>query len=158
MIRFIFTAFLGLLMFLPPAHAQQPFETISCYSGNLTVFHDSKDLKVVMGWDLNGIMRSNSEIKFLDNATVHCEGIWRGMGEERRMLAYCRFLDPDGDIAIFMWDAKGNDVMADLLEGTGKYKGMKASYKSEPLARGKPPMKGAFAGCNTLKGTYEAAK
>lgn len=145
-------------MFVPAAQAQQQFETLSCYSGTVTPFHDSKDLTLVMGWDLNGIFKSQSENKFLDNATVHCEGIWRGLGDDRRLHAYCRIIDPDGDIAVVEWNAKGKEAGAEFLEGTGKYKGIKASYTSEPLARGKPPMKGAFAGCNTLKGTYELAK
>ena len=158
MIRFIFTTFFSLLIFLTTAHAQQQFETISCYAGTTTAFHDSKELTLVMGWDLNGIFMSQSENKFLDNATVHCEGIWRGLGDKRRMQAYCRIIDTDGDLAIVQWDAKGKDVNAEFLEGTGKYKGIKGGYKSQQLARGKPPMKGNFAGCNTLTGTYELAE
>lgn len=158
MIRFILTAFFGLLMFLPAVHATQQFETISCYAGTTAAVHDSKDLTFAMGWKLDGIFMSQSENKFLDNATVHCEGIWRGGGENRRARAYCRIIDPDGDTAMIEWNATGKEAGADFLEGTGKYKGIKASYKSEPLARGKPPTKGTFAGCNTLTGTYELAK
>jgi len=158
MIRITLTAFLGLLMFVPALHAEQQFETISCYSGTTKPFHDNKDLTLVMGWDLDGIFMSRSENKFLDNATVHCEGIWRDMGENRQMQAYCRIIDPDGDMAVVKWNAKGVDASAEFLEGTGKYKGIKASYKSEPLARGKPPIKGSFAGCNTLTGAYELAE
>jgi hypothetical protein len=158
MIRITLTAFLGLLMFVPAARAAEQFEVISCYSGTVKPFHDSKELTLVMGWNLDGIFMSRSENKFLDNATVHCEGIWRDMGENRQMHAYCRIIDPDGDMAVVEWKAKGLDAGAEFLEGTGKYKGIKTGYKSEQLARGKPPMKGVFAGCNTLTGTYKMAE
>jgi len=157
MIRFIFTAFLSLLMFLPTVRAQQQFEGISCYSGTMTVFHDSKELTFVMGWDLDGIYMNRSDNKFLDNATVHCEGTMRGLGENRQGQAYCRIVDTDGDLVMIDWYAKGKEAGADYLEGTGKYKGIKGGFKSVPLARGKPPMKGRYTGCNTLTGTYELA-
>lgn len=158
MIRFIFLVFLGLIMFLPPVQAEEKYEATICSSGTMTVFHDSEDLAPVLSISVNGIITSQSEHKFLDNVTGHCEIVWRGTGENAKALGYCRFIDPDGDILIMEWDVTGKDAKGTFLEGTGKYKGIKASHKSEPLARGKPPMKGALAGCRKLTGTYELAK
>ncbi len=158
MIRFILLSFVCLVLFLPTAQAEEKYEATICSSGTVTVFHDSKDLAPVMGISLNGIITSQSEHKFLDNVTGHCEIVWRGAGENRLALGYCRFIDPEGDILIMKWEATGKEAVGTFLEGTGKYKGIKASHKSETFAQGKPPMKGAYASCNKLTGTYELAK
>jgi len=158
MIRFILLAFICLVLFLPTAQAEEKYEATICSAGTITVFHDSKDLVPVMSISVNSIITSQSEHKFLDNVTGHCEIVWRGVGENAKALGYCRFIDPEGDILIMKWDVTGKEAVGTFLEGTGKYKGIKASHKSEPLARGKPPMKGYLAGCRKLTGTYELAK
>jgi hypothetical protein len=149
---------LTMVFLIPPAQAEEPYEGIWCYAGTSTVFHDSKDLTPIMGLQLSGIWMSHSENKFIDKAAGHCECVRRGVGEKTQVLCYCRFIEPDGDIVIMQYNVAGKEAGSKLLEGTGKYKGIKGSHTSEPFARGKPPMKGAFTGCNKLTGVYEIAK
>ncbi len=155
MIRFILMAFLALVMLLPTAQAEEQFESTSCFAGTFNVFHGSKDLTPVMSWQGDGILRSHSENKFLDNATCHFEGVQRGGGESRKAESYAKCIDPDGDIVIIEWAATGKQAVGKFMEGTGKYKGIVGGYKSEPIAQGKPPMQGTFASCNEIKGTFE---
>jgi hypothetical protein len=158
MIRFILAAFLGLGMFLPMAQAEEEYEVTSCFAGTATVFNDSRDLTIVLSAQFDGILMSQSENKFLDNVTYHCEMVQRGFGENKRALGYCRNIDPDGDIVITELEAVGQEFVGKFVEGTGKYKGIKGSYKTERIAQGKPPMKGAFVGCSKETGTFELAK
>jgi hypothetical protein len=145
---------IGLSMFLPMAHAEETFEATSCYSGTSTPFHDSKDLTVVMGFQINGILRSHSENKFLNNVTYHFEGIVRGT----QLVSYGRFIDLDGDILIVERIGTGKEAVGKFLEGTGKYKGIKGGYKAELIARGKPAMPDTFQECAKFIGTFELRK
>jgi hypothetical protein len=144
----------GLVMFLPTARAEEPFEATSCYSGTATPFHDSKDLTVVMGFQINGILMSHSENKFLNNVTYHFEGLLRGS----QLMSYGRFIDQDGDILIVERTGSGKEAVGKFLEGTGKYKGIKGGYKAELIARGKPAMPGTFQECAKFIGTFELRK
>ena len=158
MIRVILLAFFCLVILVQTTKAEEKYEATICTAGTMTVFHDNKDLAPVLNISCNGIIKSQSRNKFLDNVTGHCEIVWRGVGENARALGYCRFIDPEGDILIMEWDVNGKEAKGTFLEGTGKYKGIKASHKSETLAQGKPPMKGSYAACRKLTGTYELAK
>jgi hypothetical protein len=144
----------GLVVFLPTARAEEQFEVTFCYSGTFTPFHDSKDLTVVRGFQLNGITRSHSENKFLDNATYHMEGVHRGP----QLVSYVRFIDPDGDILIVERTGTGKEAVGKFLEGTGKYKGIKGSFRIEIIARGKPAMPGTVQECHKAVGTFELRK
>ena len=147
-------AFVCLVMFLPTVQAED-FEATGCYSGEVTLFHKSKELQPVMHLVGNGIIRSNSENKFLDNVTFHSEGLRRGRGEKQVTAYFSKWTDPDGDIIIAGGYYTGRFLKAKLLEGTGKYKGITGSFTSRPLARGKPAMAGTFQGCTSMKGTFE---
>jgi hypothetical protein len=154
----IIVILLTMVLLVPQAQAEEPYEGIWCWAGTSTAFHDSKDLAPIMGLELSGIWMSQSESKFLDKAAGHCECVRRGVGENTQVLCYCRFIEPDGDIVIMEYKVDGKKAGSTLLEGTGKYKGIKGSHKSDPIARGKPPMKGAFTGCNKLTGAFEIVK
>jgi hypothetical protein len=144
----------GLVVFVPTAQAEEPFEATSCYSGTATPFHDSKELAIVMGFQINGILRSHSENKFLNNVTYHFEGIVRGT----QLMSYGRFVDLDGDMIIVERSGTGKEASGKFLEGTGKYKGIKGGYKAEMIARGKPAMPGTFQECARFIGTFELRK
>ena len=144
----------GLVMFLPTAQAEEQFETTFCYSGTFTLFHGSNDLAPVMSFQLNGISRSHSENKFLNNATYHMDGVVRGT----QLLAYVRLIDPDGDILIVERTGTGKEAVGKFLEGTGKYKGVKGGFRIEPIARGKPAMPGTVQECHHAVGTFELRK
>ena len=74
---------LGLVMFIPVAQAEQPFDITDCGSGTITMVSTSKEL-TVFSFDLKGISRSNHENKVFDNTTFHCVGVMLALGSPMR--------------------------------------------------------------------------
>ena len=65
-------------------------------------------------------------------------------------------VDPDGDMLIWGSPEAGGLANQDLLEGTGKYKGIKGNLMSEVTGRAKRPVKpGTFQQCRLFKGEFE---
>ena len=60
----------GLLLFLPVAQAEQPFDFTLCSSATQTVLSATEELRV-MSSDFKGITMSNLENKVFDNMTTH---------------------------------------------------------------------------------------
>ena len=125
-------------------------ESVSGFSGI-----PSKELMPLVYWEENGIMMSNSESKFLDNATHHYKGVQKGSGEKRNGHFYGKIMDPDGDIIIVESSFTYPGSEAKFLEGTGKYKGITGGFKATRLATGKSIMKGTYQWCRKIKGTFE---
>ncbi len=155
MIRFISMVFLCLVMSLSAAYAEENFECTQCCSGTGTAFHGSEELMPIYYWEESGIMISNSENKFLDNATHHYKGVQRGSREKREGYFYGKIMDPDGDIIIVKSSYTYPGHEAKFLEGTGKYKGITGSFKATRLATGKSVMPGTYQNCKKIKGTFE---
>ena len=157
MIRVIVLAFLVVVMFLPTAQAED-FECIVGVSGTYSTFHGSEELMPLLRYEESGVMMSKSENKFLNNATLHYEGIQQGLGKKRDGYAFGKIVDPDGDIIIVRSVYTGPGHEAEFLQGTGKYKGIKGSYKAQRVAAGKPAMPGTYQNCKNIKGTFELPK
>ncbi len=157
MIRVIVLAFLVVVMFLPTAQAED-FECIVGISGTYSTFHGSEELIPLLSWKESGVMMSKSENKFLDNASVHWEGINRGTGKKRVGYAFGKIVDPDGDIIIVRTAYTGPGYEAEFLQGTGKYKGITGSYKAQREAAVKPVMPGTYQNRKKIKGTFELPK
>ena len=103
-------------------------------------------------------MMSKSENNFLDYASIHWEGINRGIGKERAGYAFGKIVDPEGDIIIVRSVYTGPGYEAEFLQGTGKYKGITGSYKAQRVAAVKPVMPGTYQNCKNIKGTFELPK
>ena len=157
MIKFVILAFLAMVMFLPVAQAEE-FECIVGVSGTFITFHGSKELMPLLRYEESGVMMSKSENKFLDNASLHWEGINRGIGKKRAGYAFGKIVDPDGDIIIVRSVYTGPGYEAEFLQGTGKYKGIAGSYKAQRVAAVKPVMPGTYQNCKNIKGTFELPK
>jgi len=158
MIRAIILAFFVVVMFLPSAQAEE-FECIVGVSGTYITFHGSKELMPLLRYEESGVMMSKSENKFLDNATLHYEGIQQGIsGPQRQGYAFGKIVDMDGDIIIVRTVYTGPGHEAEFLQGTGKYKGITGSYKAQRVAAGKPAMPGTYQTCKEIKGTFELPK
>lgn len=157
MIRAIILAFLVVVMFIPAAQAEE-FECIVGVSGTYSTFHGSEKLMPLLRYEESGVMMSKSENKFLNNATLHYEGIQQGMGKKRDGYAFGKIVDPDGDIIIVRSVYTGPGHEAEFLQGTGKYKGIKGSYKAQRVAAGKPAMPGTYQNCKKIKGIFELPK
>jgi hypothetical protein len=60
----------GLLLFIPVAQAEQPFDCTQCVSSTRTILSATEELTVTSS-DAKGIMMSNLENKVFDNMTTH---------------------------------------------------------------------------------------
>jgi hypothetical protein len=60
----------GLLLFIPVAQAEQPFDFTRCVSATLTTLSATEELTVTSA-DAKGITMSNLENKVFDNMTTH---------------------------------------------------------------------------------------
>jgi hypothetical protein len=97
----------------------------------------------------------------LENAVVHCEGVQRGLGPERTGYGLCKIVDDDGDMIIADIPYSGFTYEVKFIEGTGKWKGLKGSLRSERTVRsrdGRGAMPGTYQGCRREKGTFELPK
>jgi hypothetical protein len=151
------TAFVCLVMFVPPAHAEEASEFTQCLSGTFTLFHKSKELPFVGSWAETGITMSDD--KRFNNVTIHCEGVQMGLGQKRTGYGLCKATDLDGDMMIFggPYTGLGWDGCM-LMAGTGKWKGVKGTLPRERLVRNKPgkgAMPGTYQGCHRVKVTFE---
>ena len=153
--RYIVAAFLALVLSFPVYAMAEDFECTQCCSGTFTLFHGSKELMPVLYMEESGIMMSNSESKFLDNATHHYKGVQRGFGEKRTGYFYGKIMNQDGDIIIVESSYTYPGHEAKFLEATGKYKGITGGFKATRLATGKSIMKGTYQFCRKIKGTFE---
>jgi len=111
MIRFLLTTFLAIIVFIPTAQAADPFESTACRSGTSTMVHISKEL-MIMGFELKGMLRSNTNTEILNNVSEMCVGIFKNAGDETTQSGYCKYMYPNGDINIVKWDGDGRILKA----------------------------------------------
>ncbi len=73
-----------------------------------------------------------------------------------KMINYCIVNDPDGDMLIWGSPQAGGVAEQNLMHGTGKYIGIKGSFRSKVIAQAKKPLKaGTFQQCRLLEGEFE---
>lgn len=159
MIRLIIICLLSLILLLPVANAEEkPMNLISCRSGTVTMLSASKEL-TVYSYELKGIDLGAKGDKTFENFTHRCVGVSaiKGGTGERLTKGYCKYMDPDGDFFIVSWDGSiGKEPLPfDVIQGTGKWKGIKGSGTVIPITRAKPIAKGTFQMCIEVTGTYE---
>ena len=146
----------GLVIHIPVAQAETPFDLTNCYYGTLTVLYKSKELTILTS-DLRGIARSNHENKVFDNCSFHSVQILQIMNGKLKRSGHTKFMDPDGDY-FFVEVSGGKTGAVRFLYGTGKWKGITGTGKFERIARGKAMEPGTFQGCVRNTGTFELPK
>jgi hypothetical protein len=107
------------------------------------------------------IISVNTGDKKLNSAVTHCEGVQRGLEEERIGYGLCKIVDDDGDAITAEIPYTGFDYEVKFLEGTGKWKGIKGSLHSVRTVRSKASkgaMPGTYQGCRMEKGTFDLSK
>ena len=149
--------FVCLVMFLPPAHAEEASEFTQCLSGTFTLFHSSKELPFVGSWAESGITMSDD--KRFNNVTIHCEGAQIGIGQNRKGYGLCKATDIDGDMIIYGGPyADPASIFFEIMAGTGKWKDIKGTTARRRLVRSKPgkgAMPGTYQVCHKVKVTLE---
>lgn len=147
-----------LVIHIPVAQAETPYDITACYSGTITMLSQSKEL-TIFSMDIKGIARSNHENKVFDNCTFHSVSVMRIIAGKRYQNGYTKFMYPDGDCFFVEISRDGGQIAdAKLLHGTGKWKGITGSGKITSLSRGKPIMPGTYQGCVRNTGTFELPK
>ena len=153
------TAFvLGLVIFIPAAQAETPYDFTCCACGTYTMLSQSKELTLLSA-DFKGIIRSNHENKVFDNCTIHHVRIVKIGAGKWSVHGYSKLLDPDGDIIVQEYSQIGNEATIKFLAGTGKWKGITGSGTSKILTpNAKPIAPGTIQGCYRQTGTFELPK
>ena len=146
----------GLVIHIPIAQAETPYDITSCSSGTITMLYKSKELTIFSN-DLKGIARSNHENKVFDNCSFNSVQIIQIVNGKMKRSGHTKFMDPDGDY-FFVEVSGGKNATVKFLHGTGKWKGITGTGKFENIARGKPIMPGTYQGCARNTGTFELPK
>jgi len=144
---------LGLIMFIPSAQAEEPFDITYCGSGTLTILTKSKELTVA-SVDAKGIAISNHENKTFNNCTWHGIGFMLIKNGARNWKSYAKFMDTDGSFIIVETTMDGFK----FLQGTGKWKGITGEGKGWLITKGKPITQGTIQNCRRVTGTFELPK
>ena len=150
-------AVLSVLTF-PSGGAAEEFEATHCFGGTFTAFQGSQELKPLVAYTQNGIIRSPN--KLFNNAAAHCNGVVRGSAGDpaRENYGFCKLVDADGDIIVTGGHGTGMKVKLRFLEGTGKWKGITGDNESEVVIAAKSAVPDSFHGCAQWKGKYEVKK
>ena len=157
MIRSVLIAFLAIFVFIPTVQAADSFESTACRSGTATMVHNSKEL-MIMGFELKGMLRSNTNTEILNNVSEICVGTFEQAGDQITQSGYCKYMYPNGDINVVKWDGNGKGGEWKFLLGSGKWENIKGGGTWNILQRAKSIEAGTFQNCMTIKGTFELPK
>jgi hypothetical protein len=149
----------GLIIFVPVAWAQQPYDITECYSFVLSVLQESQEIRI-LGLDAKGIVQSNHANKVFENCTIHTVGIRMDMKGNSVAHGYFKYMDPDGDIFIMEGIMPEGEKAATMkfIYGTGKWKGIKGEGKDRLITRGKAITPGTAQICFRHTGSFELPK
>ncbi len=144
-------------LFIPIAWAQQSFDITYCATSNMTTVSATDGL-IILSLDTKGIAFSNHENKVFDNMTFHGVAVGKVVAGKPIGTGYFKYMDPDGDIIV--WELS-IDVPVDTLkaiQGTGKYKGIKAEGKAALITKAKSITPDTRQVCRKFTGTFELPK
>ena len=157
MIRSILIVILALVIFIPTVKAQESFESTVCASGTDNTIYMSKDI-ILTSFDLKGMVRSDSNSEFQNDASEWCVGLFSKIGDKISQSGFCKYTYLNGDMALMEWDGAANGGNFKFINGTGKWEGIKSEGTWNMIQRAKPASQGTFQNCRKMKGTYELPK
>ena len=147
----------SLIVCIPFAQAQTPFDITECGAGTVTIVYQSKEMTIA-GQDGKGTIFSNHENKVFDNCTFHVAVIAQTVDGKRKSDSYWKIMDSDGDIIIAEVSVVWPEKTMTFLHGTGKWKGIKGGAKGKGITTGKPVAPGTWQACSRYAGTFELPK
>ena len=131
------------------------YDYTSCWAGVNNVISFSKDHNA-SSYEMTGVTRSNPSGGLFDKNSFRCVGTNSSLGEKRSGIAVCEAVDSDGDKRLTYFSVMPDGkVTRETVTGTGKYDGMVASGKVEPLGPFPTIKPGSFQDCNRQSGTYK---
>ena len=157
MFRSIMIAILAMAIFLPAVQAQESFESTTCASGTANLLYMDKDI-FLNSFDLKGIVRSDSNSEFLNNASEWCVGLFSKMGEKISQRGFCKYTSLNGDITLMEWDGEANGGNLNFVYGTGKWENIKGKGTWSMIQRAKSASQDTFQNSRKMKGTFELPK
>jgi len=157
MSRFLLIIVMAIAMLAQVSQAADSFESKACRSATITMIQNSKEL-VISGFELKGILQSNTNAEILNNVSEICVGTMKKVGDEITQRGFCKYMYSNGDINVLEWDGGANDGKWQFLLGTGKWEGIKGGGTWKVIQRVKPIVEGTGQNCMTITGTYELKK
>jgi hypothetical protein len=145
------------VLFIPAAEAQQPFDITYCASSTMTTVSASEGL-TVLSLDTKGVAFSNHENKVFDNMTFHCVAVGKVVGGKPIGNGICKYMGPDGDIVVWDLSIDGPVYTLKAIQGTGKWKGIKAEGKAALITKAKSITPDTRQVCRKFTGTFELPK
>ncbi len=139
------------------AHAEESYNMISCWSGDVTLLSASEDL-VVYSFDMKGVSRSIDESKAFHNWSFQIIGSTKIVSGKYSSQYYGKYLSPEGDVVIGEGDRNGEEGTWKFISGTGKYKGITGGGTNKIVPNIKPIKKGSTQGCSIATGTFQLPK
>jgi hypothetical protein len=135
------------------AQTQRSFDFTSCHAGIVKVLFADEEavLRTAEGW---GIVMSNQPDKLFDNATFHVVTTIRTLGRDSSEVGYYKLMDADGDLVLAEVSRVGGEQVSRFFHGTGKWKGITGSGRSERIVFRVVPPDWAAA-CSRTVGTFE---
>lgn len=147
----------SLFLFANFAHAEESYNIISCWSGDVSMLSASKDL-VIFSYDLKGVSRSNDESEAFDNWSFQIVGTSKIETGKYSSIYYGKYLSPEGDIVIGEGDRNGEEGTWKFMSGTGKWKGIRGGGTNKIVPNIKPIKEGTTQGCSIATGTFQFSK
>jgi hypothetical protein len=151
-------AIIAFSLAMPISYAlAEPYDITDYASGTFTIHSESKDL-TIMSFEYRGISRANHENRAFDNCTLFYVGVAQMTPQKTTAHGYTKYLDPDGDYVIMESIREGSETTMTILQGTGKWKGIRGGGKLRRIASGKPIAPGTSQICARHTGTFELPK
>ena len=148
------TTVLVLFLMISIAQAEEPYDLTMCMSGQVSMLLASKEL-VVYNYQADGMTMSNHENKKFHGMSYRCLGTNRIEKGVQQQVAYCKYMDADGDLVVGEGIRTGKEGTWKFLYGTGKWQGITGGGPiGVTVASGKPISEGTFQVCQTAKGTF----
>ncbi|MFH1870533.1 MAG: hypothetical protein ABIG36_07895 [Pseudomonadota bacterium] len=127
------------------------YEQTLCFGGPAHVISAS-DTDRYGTYQLTGGTQSAN--KAFDSMSLECIGTFELRSNVYRHKGYCVFQDASGDKFHVTDTASPQAYTAELLGGTGKFKGITGSASIERLGTMTPVRQGTLQGCRRITGSY----
>lgn len=98
---------------------------------------------------------AQSATKAFDSMSLECVGTFEMWSGAYRHKGYCVFQDASGDKFHVADTAVAQAYTAEMLGGTGKFKGITGSATIERLGAMTPVRHGTLQGCRRISGSYK---
>ncbi|HSR11798.1 MAG TPA: hypothetical protein VLS90_10170, partial [Thermodesulfobacteriota bacterium] len=148
-------AIVALTLLIPVAQAETPFDFNYCGSSTTMMVSEGNELSA-FGLNGKGTVSSNHENKVFNNFSYQFVAVVKVVDGKRSGIGYTKYTDPDGDTIVQEFVMSGTESSIQLIQGSGKWKGINGTGKSVPITDGRPTPPGTT--CRRIVGVFEIVK